>query len=80
MPLDHSLVGLPGQPQERAWTSTDALLYAVGVGAGPGDPRSELEFTTENSEGVTQPGPPTHAVLSSTLRTCPSTRLPASLW
>ena len=63
MPLDQSLVGVPSEPQERSWTSTDALLYAVGVGAGLGDPLQELEFTTENSEGVTQQVLPTYAVL-----------------
>ncbi|MGI9007185.1 MAG: MaoC/PaaZ C-terminal domain-containing protein [Streptosporangiaceae bacterium] len=65
MGLDHSVVGEPGEPQERSWTSTDALLYAVGVGAGLGDPQHELEFTTENSEGVTQQVLPTFAVLIS---------------
>ena len=59
MALDHSLVGVPTEPQERSWTSTDALLYAVGVGAGLGDPLQELEFTTENSEGVQQQVLPT---------------------
>jgi len=54
---------VPSEPQERSWTSTDALLYAVGVGAGLGDPLQELEFTTENSEGVTQQVLPTYAVL-----------------
>ena len=63
MSLDHSLVGVPSEPHERSWTSTDALLYAVGVGAGLGDPLQELEFTTENSEGVTQQVLPTYAVL-----------------
>src|SRR5258708_16440590 len=63
MSLDHSLVGVPSEPQERSWTSADALLYAVGVGAGLGDPLQELEFTTENSEGVTQQVLPTYAVL-----------------
>ncbi len=63
MSLDHSLVGVPSEPQERSWTSTDALLYAVGVGAGLGDPLQELEFTTENSEGVSQQVLPTYAVL-----------------
>lgn len=63
MSLDHSLVGVPSEPQEHSWTSTDALLYAVGVGAGLGDPLQELEFTTENSEGVTQQVLPTYAVL-----------------
>src|SRR5262249_52493942 len=72
MALDHSLVGLPGEPQERSWTSTDALLYAVGVGAGLGDPLSELQFTTENSQGLTQQVLPTFAVLISQVRTARS--------
>jgi acyl dehydratase len=63
MPLDHSLVGVPGEPQERSWTSADALLYAVGVGAGLGDPLQELQFTTENTEGVPQQVLPTFGVL-----------------
>jgi acyl dehydratase len=63
MALDHSLVGEPGEPRERSWTSTDALLYAIGVGAGLGDPLRELEFTTENSEGVEQQVLPTYGVL-----------------
>ena len=33
MALDHSLIGEPGEPSERSWTSADALLYAVGCGA-----------------------------------------------
>src|SRR5260370_5653603 len=68
MSLDHSLVGVPSEPQERSWTSADALLYAVGVGAGLGDPLQELEFTTENSEGVTQQVLPTYAVLMAQAR------------
>jgi acyl dehydratase len=63
MALDHSVIGQPGEPHERSWTSKDSLLYAVGVGAGLGDPLKELEFTTENSEGVTQQALPTYAVL-----------------
>jgi acyl dehydratase len=63
MPLNHSLVGVPGQPHERSWTSTDALLYAIGVGAGLGDPLQELEFTTENTAGVQQQVLPTYGVL-----------------
>jgi acyl dehydratase len=69
MSLDHSLVGVPSEPQERSWTSTDALLYAVGVGAGLGDPLQEREFTTENSEGVQQKVLPTYAVLIAQART-----------
>jgi acyl dehydratase len=63
MALDHSLIGVPGRPHERSWTSTDALLYALGVGAGLGDPLRELEFTTENSEGIKQKVLPTYGVL-----------------
>jgi acyl dehydratase len=69
MALNHSLVGVAGEPQERSWDSKDALLYAVGVGAGLGDPLAELEFTTENSEGIEQQVLPTYAVLISQGRT-----------
>jgi acyl dehydratase len=65
MALDHSLIGVPGEPHERSWTSKDALLYAVGVGAGLGDPLQELAFTTENSDGIKQQVLPTYAVLIS---------------
>src|ERR1700743_2650070 len=63
MGLDHSLVGVPSDPQLRSWDSKDALLYAVGVGAGLGDPLQELEFTTENCQGIEQQVLPTFAVL-----------------
>jgi acyl dehydratase len=69
MPLNHSLVGLPGEPHERSWTSTDALLYAIGVGAGLGDPSQELQFTTENTAGVAQQVLPTFGVLLAQART-----------
>ena len=69
MTLDHSLVGVQSEPQERSWTCTDALLYAVGVGAGLGDPLAELQFTTENSEGIEQKVLPTFAVLIAQVRT-----------
>ena len=63
MSLNHSLVGVQGEPQERSWTSTDCLLYAIGVGAGLGDPLQELQFTTENTHGVQQQVLPTFGVL-----------------
>jgi acyl dehydratase len=63
MPLNHSLVGVPGEPVERSWGSADALLYAIGVGAGLGDPLQELQFTTENTAGVQQQVLPTYGVL-----------------
>src|ERR1700739_3495977 len=73
MGLDHSLVGVPGEPQLRSWGSKDALLYAVGVGAGLGDPLQELEFTTENCEGIEQQVLPTFGVLLAQAR--PARRL-----
>jgi acyl dehydratase len=72
MRLNHSLVGVPGEPHERSWDSKDALLYAVGVGAGLGDPLAELEFTTENSAGIEQKVLPTYAVLIAQGRTMAS--------
>jgi acyl dehydratase len=61
--LDHAAIGVESEPYDRSWTSKDALLYAVGVGAGLGDPLSELAFTTENTEGTPQRVLPTYAVL-----------------
>ena len=72
MPLNHSLVGVQGEPQERSWTSTDALLYAIGVGAGLGDPLRELQFTTENTAGVQQQVLPTFGVLLAQARAADS--------
>ncbi|HSZ41930.1 MAG TPA: MaoC/PaaZ C-terminal domain-containing protein [Trebonia sp.] len=63
MGLDHSVVGVASEPQLRSWDSKDALLYAVGVGAGLGDPLAELEFTTENCAGIEQRVLPTFGVL-----------------
>jgi acyl dehydratase len=69
MSLDLSVVGVASEPAKRAWTSTDALLYAVGVGAGAEDPLAELAFTTENTFGVEQRVLPTFAVLAAQART-----------
>ncbi|MBT5725655.1 MAG: enoyl-CoA hydratase, partial [Gammaproteobacteria bacterium] len=33
MPINPEAVGVKGQPSRRNWTSKDALLYAVGIGA-----------------------------------------------
>jgi acyl dehydratase len=52
MSLNFDLVGVDSEPATRSWTTTDVLLYALGVGAGQADPLAELEFTTENSTGV----------------------------
>jgi acyl dehydratase len=64
MPINPDAVGSEGEPTERSWNSKDALLYAVGVGAGGLDPTGkELEFTTENSKDVQQKVLPTFAVI-----------------
>ena len=59
MPINPKAVGATGHPSRRSWTSKDALLYAVGVGAGT----SELPFTTENTKDLTQRVLPTFAVI-----------------
>ena len=63
MPIDPNAVGKTSEPVEVSWTSKDALLYALGVGAGQGDPTGfELEFTTENSQNIAQAVLPTMPV------------------
>jgi acyl dehydratase len=64
MPIDESLVGRTSEPVIRSWTSKDALLYAVAVGAGQADPQQELAFTTENSHGQRQRVLPTFACVA----------------
>ena len=51
--------GNESDPVEVHWTSKDALLYAVGIGAG----QAELAFTTENTNGVAQQVFPTFPVV-----------------
>ena len=64
MGLNLDAVGVVSEPVERSWESKDALLYALGVGAGALDPTGfELEFTTENSDGVTQRVLPTFTTI-----------------
>jgi acyl dehydratase len=75
MALNHELVGVPGEPAPRSWDGADALLYALGVGAGADDPQQELAFTTENTEGVAQQVLPTFAVLAAQARGGPRRRL-----
>jgi acyl dehydratase len=59
MPLNLDAVGTTSEPGERSWDSTDAILYALGVGAG----LDELEFVTENSIDVEQKVLPTMPVV-----------------
>ena len=64
MPINPDAVGSTSEPREATWTSKDCLLYALGVGAGVEDPTGfELEFTTENSQDVTQRVFPTFPVV-----------------
>jgi acyl dehydratase len=44
------------------WNSDRTLLYALGVGAGLSEPLEELQFTTENTQGVEQQVIPTFMV------------------
>jgi acyl dehydratase len=57
--LNLAAAGTEWDAGTRTWTSTDAILYALGVGAGT----EELAFTTENSHGVDQKVLPTFAVM-----------------
>ena len=59
MPLNPDAVGSTSDPVEISWTSKDALLYAVGVGAGT----NELAFTTENTKDTPQRVLPTMPVV-----------------
>ena len=55
---DH-LIGQELARGDWSWDADKAMLYAVGVGAGLHDPLQELQFTTENSPGVSQQVLPT---------------------
>ncbi|MGE3620553.1 MAG: MaoC/PaaZ C-terminal domain-containing protein [Acidimicrobiia bacterium] len=63
MPVDPGAVGRRVGPVRRTWDERDAILYALGVGAGAEDPCEELQYTTENTEGVAQRALPTIAVV-----------------
>ena len=63
MSLNLDIVGTTSEPAERSWTSTDCLLYALGVGAGSLAPDQELEYTTENSADRPQRVLPTFAAV-----------------
>jgi acyl dehydratase len=62
MPLNPDAVGSESAPGEKSWDSKDAMVYALGVGAGV----DELAFTTENTQSVPQQALPTMAVVLST--------------
>lgn len=56
-------VGKTTEGEPFSWDSRDALLYALSVGAGAGNPVQNLAFTTENSRGVEQQVLPTFAAV-----------------
>lgn len=56
-------VGRMTEGEPFSWDSTDALLYALSVGAGGRNQLEELAFTTENSRDITQQVLPTFAVV-----------------
>ncbi len=60
MPLNPDSVGALGDVRTISWASKDALLYAVGIGAGQAD----LPFTTENTKDTPQVVFPTFAVVA----------------
>jgi len=59
VPLNPDAVGLTAERRSISWTSKDALLYAISLGAG----RDDLAFSTENSIGVDQAVLPTFPVV-----------------
>ena len=67
MPLNPAAVGAVGDIRTMSWKSKDALLYAVGIGAGQND----LPFTTENTKEVQQVVFPTFAVVAGSGTTSP---------
>jgi len=58
--MNVDVVGAELGPTRHTWTSKDCLLYAVGVGAGVED----LQFTTENSDGVSLQVLPTFPIVA----------------
>jgi acyl dehydratase len=58
--LNPDAVGALGDERAISWNSKDALLYAVGIGAGQAD----LQFATENTKNTPQVVYPTFAVVA----------------
>ena len=70
MPLNPDAVGAVGDPRTMSWDSKDALLYAVGIGAGQAD----LAYTTENTANTPQRVFPTFAVVAGSGHMSPGRR------
>jgi acyl dehydratase len=61
--MDLDLVGRRSPAGPISWSSGQALLYALGVGAGGTDAHDELAFTTEKSHDLAQQVLPTFAAV-----------------
>jgi acyl dehydratase len=61
--IDLGIVGRRYASGPISWSPSQALLYALGVGAGGSDAHDELAFTTENSHSTPQQVLPTFAVV-----------------
>jgi acyl dehydratase len=59
MPLNPDAVGTSTDAVPTTWKKKDSILYALGVGCGIDD----LQFTTENSKGITLQALPTIPVV-----------------
>jgi acyl dehydratase len=66
MSLNHQLAGRSFGPVGVSWSHKDAILYALGIGAGGQDALGDLELTTENSLDVSQEVFPTFALVLET--------------
>ena len=51
MPINPDAVGTKSEPARRRWDSKDALIYALGVGAGAADPLDEPPALRARSHG-----------------------------
>jgi len=74
MPVDPEAAGSVSDPFTLSWTGDEPMLYALGVGAGQQDPARELQFTTENTQGIRQQVLPTFAVVLAQFRGAPRVR------
>jgi acyl dehydratase len=63
MDIDMNIVGESLGTILRKWDADDAILYALGVGAGAVPGGTELAYTTENSDGVPQRVLPSYAAV-----------------
>lgn len=62
MALNLDAVGASAEPFTVGWTADDAMLYALGVGAGQDDPLAEMNLTTENTAGLELRALPTFGI------------------